>query len=74
MNAKPDQAISMSAGFDSEARKEALNALNAIFERQRRTARRDTERDHIEADQILLNLINDPVIALAFDKIDKYYA
>lgn len=34
----------------------------------------DEEYNHIEADQVLLDLINDPEIEKAFDAIKKWYA
>lgn len=35
---------------------------------------RDPEGDHVNADQLLLDYINDPEITQAFELIDKWYA
>ena len=34
----------------------------------------DKERDHIEADELLLEYINDPLVTEAFEEIGKWYA
>jgi len=40
----------------------------------KRDPKRDYEQDHIDADELLLEYINDPEIAAAFEAIGKYYA
>lgn len=44
----------------------ALNAISGFSE--------DQEKDHIAADNLLLDYINDPDVRKAFEAIDKWYA
>lgn len=34
----------------------------------------DTERDHVQADNLLIEYIDDPLITKAYDDLDKWYA
>lgn len=49
---------------------ELKEKLKAIIDRQ---SNRDTERDHIEADGLLLEYINDEEVTRLFEEIEKWY-
>ena len=49
---------------------ELIDKLKSIDDR----GGRDEEVDHMEADQLLLDYINDEEITMAFDSIKKWYA
>ena len=60
---------------DSYSRDRALADLRAIDERQGGPRyRRVQEDDHVEADEILLRLIDDDAITEIFHRIGKWYA
>ena len=49
-------------------KEELISGLKAIKDKF------DTEEGHVEADQLLLEYINDEDIASAFNDIEKWYA
>lgn len=53
-------------------KEELLEKLLALVEDEPR--RYDPERDHEEADELLLAFIDDPNVTEAFERIDKWYA
>lgn len=71
----------MSLSGGSYSRAEALHDLLELGDLQRSRDRGGSgdapqirEDDHVEADQILLGLIDDDEIRAAFDRIEKWYA
>lgn len=52
---------------------ELVERLMLIVARQK-TAQRDEERDHGDADDLLLEYINDPEVDKAFGSIKMWYA
>lgn len=52
---------------------ELILSLNEIRDRQRK-GNDDTELSHIDADNLLLDYINDEDIKKAFDELIKWYA
>ena len=50
-----------------------ISKLNEISESQKRPGR-DLEINHIDADDLLLEYINDEEVSEAFHSIDKWYA
>jgi hypothetical protein len=55
-----------------ERRQEILKRLQEVASLDYRL-RGDPAHDHPEADQLLLELIDDPEVSLAFNNIDKWY-
>jgi hypothetical protein len=53
-------------------RQELIDGLQAIYQRQQRDYF-DPETDHAEADQLLLDFIDEPIVNDAFDAIEKWY-
>lgn len=54
-----------------------LRKLRGIAERQEAATGHggtDVEHDHAEADDLLIEYINDPEIEKAYDRIEKWYA
>jgi hypothetical protein len=56
-------------------KKELLERLDRIYQRDYGDGKYlDKEDDHVDADNAILEFINDSEITEAFDKIEKWYA
>lgn len=59
---------------NDEKKEKLLLALQKIKELQLTSGNRDPEEDHIKADELLLEYINDELIIKSFKEIEKWYA
>lgn len=58
----------------SLTKEQLVAALNALYNAQGELGSSDFEEDHIRADRLLLEYINDDDVSDAFEAIEKWYA
>ncbi len=60
--------------INNRKKKEKIKKQEAVRRLKELQERADAERAHMEADEILLKLIDDEEVRNAFEKVDKWYA
>lgn len=64
----------MAASLPARDDKNNMTKEKLIEELKRLTTDSDIEANHVIADQLLLDYINDQEISKAYDSVEKYYA